>query len=346
LRELPIPPRALFICKHRHIYGNKTGLSSGLYNSARFVVDMLNNVLGIKAKLVEVVDANDIDREVTKYKPTHVFIEALWVVPQKFEQLKRLHPKVKWTVRLHSEIPFMAMEGISMEWIFKYVKIENVFVGANSKRAQENLENQLHTHVPYLPNYYPIEFGNRHRMKKHSKHINIGCFGALRPLKNQLIQAMAAIEFAESINKQLRFHINFERVEGWSSDSILKNLRALFANNPQHELVEHHWELHENFIDLVKTMQIGMQESFSETFNIVTADFVNNNVPVVVSPEIEWVSSLFKASPNLVSSMVHKLKMAWYLSEFDLQDLNKIGLMRFDKKSILIWKEYFHQHHH
>ena len=94
--------RILFILKYRESdYGSynndptvekKTwaytqGLSSGLLNSAKFVCDMLFDELGYESKLVQVADNNDIDREVTQYKPTHVIIEAYWVVPEKFEIL-------------------------------------------------------------------------------------------------------------------------------------------------------------------------------------------------------------------------------------------------------------------
>jgi hypothetical protein len=72
---------------------------------------------GVDSTIIEVIDNNGIDREVTKYKPTHVIIEALWVIPSKFEILTKLHPNVKWIIRLHSEIPFLANEGIAMEWM-------------------------------------------------------------------------------------------------------------------------------------------------------------------------------------------------------------------------------------
>ena len=93
--------RVLFICKKRHIYSQQTqtNISSGLYNSAKFVVDMLQNNM-IDAKLVDVIDNNCIDKEVAKYRPTHVIIEALWVTPDKFDILQKLHPRVKWIIRL------------------------------------------------------------------------------------------------------------------------------------------------------------------------------------------------------------------------------------------------------
>ena len=96
--------------------------------------------------------------------------------------------------------------------------------------------------------------------------LNIGCFGAIRPLKNQLYQAVAAIEFANSINKKLHFHVNIARVEN-NGDPVLKNLRNLFINNPKHKLVEHSWLTHEDFINLVRKMDIGLQVSFTETFS-------------------------------------------------------------------------------
>ena len=97
--------KVLFILKKRKSsHANYSVVSSGLLNSATFVSSMLNKN-GIESHLVEVIDNNCIDREVTKYRPTHVIIEALWVVPSKFEVLTRLHPNVQWIIRLHSGIP-------------------------------------------------------------------------------------------------------------------------------------------------------------------------------------------------------------------------------------------------
>ena len=50
------------------------------------------------------------------------------------------------------------------------------------------------------------------------------------------------------------------------------------------------------FIYLVSKMDIGLQVSLSETYNIVTADFVNQEVPVITSKEIPFVSSFSQVS--------------------------------------------------
>ncbi len=334
--------KVLFICKKRKSYGGgqyTQTVSSGLLNSARFVNDMLVKN-GVDSHIIEVIDNNEIDREVTKFKPTHVIIEALWVVPSKFEVLTKLHPTVKWIIRLHSEIPFIANEGIAMEWIFAYQQYENVIVSINSPRAEMDL-NYVLPHAPlYLPNYYPVDFKQKKTHKSHCDGIiDIGCFGAVRPLKNHLIQAMAAIEFANQLGKQLRFHINITRIEN-NGDPVLKNIRNLFLNST-HELVEHPWLEHDEFVKLISTMDMCLQVSFSETFNIVTADAVNNNVPVVVSPEVKWISCLYKAEQNDSQSIIKRMYFAWYAKVIKLQMINKILLSLYSSRSKEIWLQYF-----
>lgn len=339
--------RVLFVCKKRHIYGEtpKKGgnvlKSSGLYNSAKFVSDMLVDN-DVDSKIVDVVDNNSIDKEVALYKPDYVIIEALWVVPEKFEVLTKLHPKVKWIIRLHSEIPFLANEGIAMDWLYKYIKYKNVHIATNSEDAYEILDKLLgNKKLYYLPNYYPLSKKNVDIPNTKNKHIvHIGCFGAIRPMKNQLEQAIAAIEFANKIDKTLHFHINTERIEG-RGEPILNNIRALFNNNHRHKLVEYSWLDHREFIKIVKKMDIGMQVSFSETFNIVTADFVANNIPVVVSPEVSWVSKFFKADPNSNSDIVKKLLFVWKSKILKLKTLNLWGLKKYNKDSVRVWLNYF-----
>jgi hypothetical protein len=338
--------RILFICKKRHVYGetekgaNKLLKSSGLYNSAKFVSDMLNENC-VESKIVDVVDNNSIDKEVTIFKPDFVIIEALWVVPEKFEVLTKLHPKVKWIIRLHSEIPFLSNEGIAIDWLYKYIKYKNVHVGANSTDAFKIINDLLKNEKTYyLPNYYPLGDNKCNTPQKNDNIIHIGCFGAIRPLKNQLQQAIAAIDFANETGKSLHYHINSERIEG-RGEPILHNIRALFKNNPKHKLIEYAWLNHEEFIQIVKKMDIGMQVSFSETFNIVTADLVSNNIPVVVSPEVTWVSSLFKADPNSNSDIVKKLHFVWNSKILNLKSLNLWGLKKYNKESTKVWLNYF-----
>jgi hypothetical protein len=299
-------------------------LHSGLFNSASFVCDMLKD-MGYETEIVHVIDNNCIDREVTRFKPDIVVIEAFWCVPEKFDILSKLHPNVKWIIRNHSRLPFLANEGIAMDWTLKYAAYQNVFVSSNAldtneeirvliKNAYPNIsDEELAIKCPYLPNYYPLneKFKKVDRCDRKNKAdvIDVGCFGAVRPLKNHLIQATAAIKFANSVGKKLRFHINATRIEN-KGDEVLKNLKALFSHL-EHELVEHEWAPHDQFLDMLEDIDIGLQVSYSETFNIVAADLVARCVPIVTSDQIEWVSSFFHADPNNSDDIAAKMERAW-----------------------------------
>lgn len=340
-------PRVLFILKHRDVYyANEKDcskpLSSGLLNSATQVERMLS-ASNIDSKLVSVVDNNKIDAEVHKYRPTHVIIEALWVVPEKFEILQKLHPTVKWYIRLHSEVPFIANEGIAMDWLFRYLQYKNVFIGINSRRMLRDIkaivpENYL-SKLEYQPNYYWNEqVDSEERTSFKDGYYHIGCFGAIRPLKNQLAQAIAAVEFARQTGRKLKFHINSSRVEN-NGDNIVKNLRGLFTglDSENYILVEHPWLEHAEFVKLIASMDICMQVSFTETFNIVTADAVCNNVPVLVSSDIDWVFPLFNVNSHSSNSILYGLKICTSFIGRLLKIFNRICLTIYNEKAKLAW---------
>ncbi len=279
----------LFILKKNETYGfkTKTRRSSGLWNSTRFIVESLV-AQGFRADIIEVIDNNCIDRHVRKLKPKLVIIEALWVVPEKFGVLRALHPKVKWFVHMHSGLAFLAQEGIAIEWLRKYPDY-GVGIIANSLATFEAFQ-ELAPVVQYLPNVYLTGKMAKPKRYNGSSEIDIGCFGAIRPLKNQLVQAIASLRFARTEGKFLRFHINGTRQEV-GGEPALKNIRSLFANQDDAELIEHPWYEPDDFHKLLREqIDLSMQLSLSETFNVVSADAITCGVPVVVSDEITWVT--------------------------------------------------------
>lgn len=330
--------KILFICRRR---SNFYGPSFGLINSCRFIANALEQN-EISCKVVVVTDNNDIDREVSRYKPSHVFIEALWVVPSKFEELIPLHPKVEWYVRIHSKIPFLANEGMAMHWLREYHELTNLYtqfhIASNSEEVVEAFDFTYKIDVEYFPNIYcppkytDLECDNDHHDKK---VINIGCYGAIRPMKNQLNQAFAAMIFGNKLKLKVQFHINSDRCET-GGDPVLKNLIYAFKDTP-HKLVYHSWMDHHDFIKLVREMDLGMQVSLSETFNIVAADFVWHNIPVVGSDEISWLDRRYKADPNCVENMVDKLNFAYTGKKHNIQKINTENLEKYNKKATRTW---------
>ena len=326
-------------------------LHSGLYNSANFV-NMKLKSLGYQSEVVHVFDNSFIDREVTRFRPNIVIIEAFWVVPEKFDVLVKLHPKTKFVIRNHSKTPFLANEGIAFDWIMRYSNTPNVYISSNAMVTNEEIqcliaslhddwtEDKVEAKCPFLPNYYPVEYDSEdHRNRVvDQKIINIGCFGAIRPLKNQMIQAIAAIKFADDNGLKLRFHINGNRIEG-NGNQVLKNLRNLFVHL-KHDLVEHAWTPHDKFIKLVASMDMGMQVSYTETFNIVAADMISKGVPVVVSKEIDWVDSKFYADPNDCDGIVAIMNDIYFNEDTDeMLESTIAGLHEYNNRTVIAWKE-------
>jgi hypothetical protein len=345
---------ALFILKLREDYSNDPSYSgsyqiaTGMWNSAKFVVDTLNDA-GISADMGIAIDANSIDAIVTQTDAKVVFIEGLWVTPEKFIELMALprHAGRTWVVRIHSEIPFLSSEGIAMGWIAKYME-QGVLVACNAPRAHDQImafarameydENELQGLLPYLPNCYPTDFEPEQSTDLVSKDtIDIACFGAFRPLKNHLQQAICAVNFAREHGKNLRFHINSRYDAGGVGPA--RNVRDLFANLPaQYELVEHGWESHEDFLTSLGSIDILMQVSFSETFNIVAADATFVGKPVVVSDEITWAYPLY-ADPSDHLQLEQVLKLAYLQPAFYVQQSRK-RLESFATQSASIWVRY------
>ena len=327
----------LIITKSKNNYGIATPntLSTGLFNSAQHIVLALEDVPGITINLVSVVDNNSIDREVMLYKPDIVIIEALWVVPEKFEVLKALHPTVKWVIRIHSEVPFLSFEGIAFNWIRRYLTEQNIYVALNSNDTFRDFNCLFYNHknlILYLPNYFQLP-DYRPRVKRdYGEEVHIGCFGAIRGLKNQLVQALSAIEYADRNGVKLFYHINTGRTEGFGSENILRNIREVFAYRTEHSLVEHGWLSNDDFqLLLTDEIDISLQVSFSETFNLVAADSIACGVPIVVSEEIEWAAEQSKVHDACtMKDIVQKLHKCYTFRRSivnqcldNLKDLNK-----------------------
>ncbi len=342
-KEKTVTKRVLFLCKQRESYGSNGLNNSGLYNSVNFVSEMLSHC-GIESKVVDVVDANDIDREVYQYRPTHVSIEAIWVMPEKFGELNRLHPKVNWVIRVHSNLPFLANEGIALAKLLQYLDYRKVSIAANAWQARDDLReltgmihgDAVSQRVLYLPNYYDLTEIAGESGKRPDGWLDVGCFGAIRPLKNHLVQAVAAIRFAEEKGLPLRFHINAGRVEQ-NGGQVLNSLRSLFQELPSYyQLVEHPWHSYKSFLNLVRTMDLGLQVSLTETFNIVSADFTRCNVPIVVSDSVFWACPKFFADPLSSNDITKKMHLALKSGAGH----NRSRLARYCRESELEWLNY------
>jgi len=324
--------KILFIVK-----GGKTPHS--LSNSAIFTINFLKS-LNVNADIAFVTESSQIENVINDNGPTHVIIESVFVMPIEFLRLTNMFKKVKWFIRLHSDIGFFFAEFYGLEWTKAYQNFDDITIAANNTEIIKNLSPQLKKDIIHLPNIYPdnYEYDN-FNIKKNNTEINIGCFGNLRLVKNQGFQAVLAMNFADIQKKKLKFHINVGKSE-LRNNAVLTNLRALFKDS-KHELVEHGWIQHNDFLKLIKTMDVGLQLSYTESFNIVACDFISCGIPILVSPTISWCPECYIASTIDMEECLDKLTTI-YNSRNDIE-LKKIAIHRLLEITNIakdIWKKF------
>ena len=321
--------------------------NSGLYNSCAYVVDMLN-AAGVASRMIQVDSASEIGQAVAACDPTDVICEAFFVAPATIKALATTYPLIRWWLRNHSEIIFLSQDSNAMQWIAGYLAIPSMSLSANAARSVADFRNITEAYFPHwdaatvadrvqlLPNYHPMIAPLPPIPSAHGV-LNVGCMGAIRPQKNTLQQAICAMAVARQLGKTLRFHVN-ERVDHLAGGT-LKNLKALFRNAPNAELVSHGWLERADFYDLCRQMDIGMQVSATETFNLVAADFVTMDRPIVVSPEISWTDPRIQASPTNGADIIKKMLIA--LKASSIVASNRAGLLKYDAASQKQWLAVF-----
>ena len=346
-------PKALFILKRREDYSQDPSYSgspqiaTGMWNSAKFVVDALNEK-NIPADIELVIDANSIDAVCMAHNPDVVFIEGLWVTPAKMTELRGLarHAHRTFVVRVHSEIPFLATEGIAMDWIGQYLKT-GVTVAPNAPRSHDHLKAFAEvigadtSLLPYLPNCFPTDFRAFHPSEldtEEKQTLDVGCFGAYRPLKNHLQQALIAMRFANSLGKKLRFHVNDRKDQG--GQPVFKNVQGMFDHLPpdQFELVVHGWEDRDSFLMSLQNIDLLMQDSLSETFNIVAADATWVGRPILGNKEIPWLFTLW-SDPTDQAKAQKVLSTIWANKTFQVNQ-NRSRLRTYTNQSQRIWVDF------
>ena len=251
--------------------------------------------------------AEDVEQGLRQHPSvTHCLIEAPWVGTDQLAKMLHDFPHVQFLVRAHSQIGFLQVEPGAIKLMRDQVLLAegqlNLTVSANTAKLCEFFRIAYGANLLYLPNLYDIERPHRKRDVHHGHRIvRIGSFGALRLLKNHTTAAAAAMMIARERGSDLELHMTVDRVE--HGKSVLDAVRAMTAGVPGVRLVEAKWASWPEFRRQVSHMDLCLQPSMTETFNLVTADAVAEGVPCVVSPSIEWVPDSWKADCDEVEDM-------------------------------------------
>lgn len=322
--------------------------ATGMWTSSQMVVDVLL-LNGISADILLAVDANSIDRLVTENNPDTVFIEGLWATPSKFQELLAVprHQNREWIVRIHSDMPFLATEGVAFSWIKQYIEI-GVKVAPNSQRLFRELtiilksvgysDEAINQVLIYLPNCYPTDFPQLHAETIMDKDtLDIACFGAIRVMKNHVMQAFNALEFCKKHNKKLRWHYNDNIGSG--GQGPYNNMISMLSGIDGVELVPHEWEDRQTFLNSISNVDLLLQLSLSETMNIVAADATYVGKPIIVSDEISWAYPLYGHPTNSLETL-KVMNIVLNKPSFFVQ-ANRDGLRSYAQTSEVTWVRKF-----
>lgn len=274
---------------------------------------------------------------------THVLIEAMWLSADQTATLMSEFPDVHFLIRSHSQVGFLQVEAGAVKILRDLLYLQdgslNLTVSANSERLTTFIERTYRGRCTYLPNLYDFERASRRAPRVHDHRLlRIGSFGALRILKNHTTAAAAAMVIAENRGSDLEFWVSVHREE--HGKGVLQTIRNMMDGVPGVKLVEQPWSQWPEFRRIVSHMDLCMQVSFTETFNIATADACAENVPSVTSTAIEWVPDHWKADADSVEE-VARVGSALLSSRHSSEE-GVASLERFCRQGTRIWLDYLH----
>jgi hypothetical protein len=258
---------------------------------------------GVRCDIAPVWNIDSVRKALQKYMPTHAIVEAFWIKAPDMSTLLTEFPSVHFVVRCHSQIGFLQVEPGAIKILRDMLLLQevqlNLTVSANTLRLKQFIDRTYKSRCLLLPNLYNVDRENRKPGVSHDhRSLRIGCFGAHRLLKNHTTSAAAALMMANRRGSDLEFYVNSGRTENPQSKSIMLALNNMFNNLRWAKIVQVPWEEWSQFRLTVSHMDLVVQASFTETFNIVTADAVSEGVPAVVGPAIEWVPESWQADPD------------------------------------------------
>jgi len=229
---------------------------------------------------------------------THVVVSAPWIPTAGIEQLTVTHPETVFAVNCHSNLGFLQADPGAVRLVREGLELQrrtwNFQVAANNPRLSNWVADTYGHPCTYLPNLYHLDqLAGKSRTLFSGGTLRIGAFGATRPLKNFMTAAGAALEIARRMRVDLEFWMSSGRNEG--GGPLINAIHQMTAGLPHVRVVENGWQSWPQFRETVGHMHLLLQPSYTETFNVVTADGVAEGVPSVVSHAIEWAPSSWKA---------------------------------------------------
>lgn len=305
------------------------GLQVAGYTTAKYL-----RHIGVDAHAFAVRHNVDIVREINHHSPTHVAISAPWLTLHDLKGLVLGYPHIRFTVICHSNVGFLQADPGGIELLRLYAElarhVDNLSVSGNCPHFVNWFRVAYQERCHLLPNLYLVE---RRRGKRWSgTHLRIGALGAIRPEKNLMTAAAASLAIYRELGVPTELHMSTGGEE--CRCSTLRAIEEMTEGFRHFKLIRHHWNFWDQFIRLIKTMDLVIQVSYTESFNMVTADAISEGVPVVVSPPIYWAPSTWRADPD---NALDVARVGSELLRFNQKYKGADALLRHDRAGAKHW---------
>jgi hypothetical protein len=272
---------------------------------------------GIDAEVRAIVSAADLRASLRAEGATHVVISAPWIATADLALLSAEFRDTQFAVVCHSNLGFLQADPNAMRLVREGLELRrtapNFRMSANCERLSRWVPAAYGVPCDELPNLYHLESPAPARAGYSGGTLRIGAFGATRALKNLLTAAGSALQIANRLRADLEFWISSGRNEG--AGSVVEAVRQMLHGVPNVKLVENGWQTWPQFRQTVRHMHLLLQPSYTESFNVVTADGVAEGVPSVVSDAIVWAPQSWKAPVDDAGAMARVgeklLKSRW-----------------------------------
>ncbi|MBV9763489.1 MAG: glycosyltransferase, partial [Acidobacteriaceae bacterium] len=254
---------------------------------------------GIATEVWPILSASDLRKKLLAAPARDVIISAPWIPAAEMQSLSIEFPDTEFVVNCHSNVGFLQADRNGIKLVREMMDLElgtpNVHLAGNSRRFCDWIRAGFGSPCVYLPNLYWLEGPPLWHQGFRGGTLRIGVFGATRPLKNLMSAAGAALEICRNLTAPLELWLSGGRAEA-GGDSILAALKEMLGGLPNVNLVFNPWQSWPKFRKTIAHMHLLLQPSYTESFNMVTADGVAEGVASVVSDAIDWAPQDWKAN--------------------------------------------------
>lgn len=255
---------------------------------------------GIQTDVWPIISAPDLRARLKESPADEVLISAPWIPALEMHALSSEFPRTRFTVNCHSNVGFLQADRNGVHLLRELMELEmataNVHLAGNSRRFCDWVRSAFGAPCAYLPNLYYLDSeGPVPQQPFCNGTLRIGIFGATRPLKNLMSAAAAALEIAHNFRTPLELWLSAGRAEG-GGDGILGAVREMLNGLPNVTLKMNGWQTWPSFRKTVGYMHLLLQPSYTESFNMITADGIAEGVASVVSNAIDWAPHDWKAN--------------------------------------------------